>query len=70
VAVNITPGDMVHWKWGNAVLEGEVKEVIDSRAEIISKGKLIVRNGTPENPAVVIIYKGATEVLKLTSELL
>ncbi len=40
------------------------------RTEIVSKGKHIVRNGSPENPAVIIMHKNNNEVLKLVSELL
>lgn len=58
------------WKWAGGIAEGVVLEVSPERTEIISKGKYIVRNGTPENPAVVILHKNGNEVIKLASELL
>lgn len=60
--------DVVAWKWGNSVAEGIVKEIHFDRTEIISKGKRIVRNGSEQNPAVIIDHKSGNLVLKLQSE--
>jgi hypothetical protein len=65
----IQKGDGVAWKWGNGVASGTVAEVCPERTQIVSKDKLITRNGTPDNPAVIIIQDNGTEVLKLVSEL-
>jgi len=64
------PGDSVVWKWAGSIAEGVVVEVRTDRTEIPSKGKLIVRNGSVDNPAVIIQHKNGNEVLKLQSELL
>lgn len=61
--------DTVAWEWGNGVAEGEVIEIRTERTEIESKGKRIVRNGTPDNPAVIIKHSSGTKVLKLQSEI-
>lgn len=61
-------GDLVAWKWGFGVAEGEVIEVHTQRVEIESKGSRIVRNGSGENPAIIILHKNGNEVLKLQSE--
>lgn len=63
-------GDWVAWPWGAGVAEGRVIEVVPARHEIISKGSHIVRNGTPDNPAVVMEHKSGNPVIKLASELL
>lgn len=61
-------GDSVAWQWGNGLAEGIIKEVHESRVEITSKGKKVVRNGTPDNLALVIDHKSGNPVLKLQSE--
>lgn len=62
-------GDHVAWTWGLGVAEGVVEDVQHSRVQIESKGKIIVRNGTPDNPAVIIRHTSGTLVLKRQSEL-
>ena len=66
---DFAPGDYVVWKWGAGIAHGEVIDVSPERTEIVSKGKHIVRNGTPVNPAVIIKHKNGNQVLKLASEL-
>jgi hypothetical protein len=60
--------DLVAWTWGNGIAEGVVTEVSTERTEIYSKGKKIVRNGTADNPALIIKHKSGNLVLKLQSE--
>lgn len=62
-------GDEVGWKWLNSVATGSVIAIAPDRVEIQSKGKNIVRNGAPDNPAVTIQHKNGNLVLKLASEL-
>lgn len=64
----IHEGDTVYWKWGNGVAEGKVETVAHERIEIETKGKTIARNGSGDNPAIVIIQDNGTKVLKLSSE--
>lgn len=61
-------GDQVAWKWANGIAEGQVESVHTEMTEIVSKGKKIVRNGTNENPALVIRHTSGTKVLKLQNE--
>ena len=61
-------GDNVAWTWGNGLAEGVVVEIHHQRTEIVSKGKKIVRNGTPDNPALIIKHHSGNPVLKLRSE--
>jgi hypothetical protein len=60
--------DTVAWAWVNGIAEGVVVEVCLQRTEIVSKGKKIVRNGTPSNPALIISHQSGNPVLKLQSE--
>lgn len=62
-------GDKVTWKWGNGTAEGIVKSVHAERTSIQSKGKTIKRNGTPDDPAVIIKPESGNDVLKLSSEI-
>lgn len=61
-------GDHVAWRWGNGLAEGRIKSVHAEPTEIVSKGKHIKRNGTKDNPALVIEHKSGNDVVKLASE--
>lgn len=61
-------GDAVAWQWGNGLAEGIIKSVSPESTSIISKGKHITRNGTKDNPALIISHKSGNDVLKLASE--
>lgn len=65
----LKPGDEVGWQWGSGIATGMVESIGHDKTEIISKGSRIVRNGTIENPAVIITHKSGNKVLKLQSEL-
>lgn len=60
--------DSVAWQWGNGLAEGTITEIRPERTEITSNGKKIARNGTPDNPALIIKHKSGNPVLKLQSE--
>jgi hypothetical protein len=62
-------GDTVAWKWASGVAEGTVEAVCPERTEITTKGKTIHRNGTKDDPAVIIVQQNGTKVLKLAHEL-
>lgn len=62
-------GDYVVWKWSNGLGHGTVDGVRLERTSIETKGKTIVRNGTPDNPAIIIKDHNGVKVLKLASEL-
>jgi len=66
---NFKPGDYVVWQWAGSIAHGEVQEVHESRVEIESRGKRIARNGSHDNPAIIIQHKNGSQVLKLASEL-
>ena len=63
-------GNQVSWKWLNSVASGEIIGISYEKTQIESKGKLITRNGTKDNPAVIIKHKNGNLVIKLKSELI
>ncbi|GAA4456933.1 DUF2945 domain-containing protein [Nibrella saemangeumensis] len=65
----VKKGDQVRWKWGSGHAEGKVVEVRKEEVERTIDGKKIKRNGTDDNPAVVIEQEDKQRVLKLASEL-
>lgn len=64
----IEVGSDVGWLWTGSLATGVVLEVHPCRHEITSKGKRIVRNGTADDPALVIKHTKGSFVLKLKHE--
>lgn len=64
----IKVGTEVGWLWVGSLATGVVTEVHVERHEIVSKGKVIVRKGTPQDPALVIQHGKGSLVLKLQHE--
>lgn len=62
-------GDEVGWQWANGLATGIIESINHERTEIVSKGAYIVRNGTTDDPAIVITHKNGSKVLKLQHEL-
>ena len=63
-------GSTVTWNYGTGTGTGTVTRVSTGRIEIKSGDSTIVRNGSKENPAVVIKQDGKTNrIVKLSSEL-
>ena len=56
------------WKWGGATAYGKITEVYEVSVEKTIKGKRIKRNGSPDNPALLIEQENGGKVLKLKSE--
>lgn len=61
-------GSKVSWKYGTGTAIGKIEEVHKEPIEITIKGSKIHRNGTPDNPALVIVQDNGDRVLKLQSE--
>jgi hypothetical protein len=62
-------GDEVGWRWASSIATGTVIDIIYERHQIMSKGTVITRNGTPEDPAIVIESNNGALVIKLAHEL-
>jgi hypothetical protein len=61
-------GSEVGWLWISSITTGIVLEIHPTRYQIISKSKRITRNGTKEDPALVIQHAKGSIVLKLLHE--
>jgi hypothetical protein len=62
-------GTKVTWNWGKGEGSGKVKEIFKEKVTRTIKGSEITRNGTPEDPALLIVQDDGDEVIKLESEL-
>ncbi|CAN5879617.1 DUF2945 domain-containing protein [soil metagenome] len=65
---NYSKGDTVSWEWGNGRGEGKVKETFSKKVTRTLKGSEITRNGSDDDPALLIEQEDGDEVLKLSSE--
>ena len=65
----IAIGAEVGWLWAGSLATGTVIGIYPHRHELITKGKLIVRNGKPDDPALVIQHSRGSLVLKLQHEI-
>ncbi len=63
-------GTTVRWRWGAAMAEGKVRERFARRVQRTIKGTKVVKNGTPDNPALLIEQDDGGLVLKRQSELI
>ncbi|RRB06638.1 hypervirulence associated TUDOR domain-containing protein [Larkinella rosea] len=64
----VRKGDLVRWNYAGSHAEGKVVEIHDEEIEKTIKGTKVKRNGTAENPALVIEQDDEQQVLKLQSE--
>jgi len=62
-------GARVRWNWGQGNAEGRVDEVFERRVQRTIKGARIVRNGTKDDPAYLVVQDDGAKVLKCGSEL-
>ncbi len=61
-------GTSVQWKWGSGIAHGKIAEIHGEPVEKTIKGEKIKRNGTADNPALMIEQEDGGKVLKLKSE--
>ncbi|EAQ10973.1 MULTISPECIES: hypervirulence associated TUDOR domain-containing protein [Maritimibacter] len=66
--MSITVGDTVKWPWGNGTAKGTVRKRYTQKVTRKIKGSKITRDGSDDNPALVIKQDDGDEVLKLASE--
>ena len=65
----IREGSRVEWDWGNGTGEGKVQKTYTRKITRKIKGSEVTRNGSSDDPAIVIEQEDGDEVLKLASEL-
>lgn len=61
-------GTKVTWKYGTGSATGKIEETHKKSVTLKIKGSDITRNGTPENPAFVIVQDNGDKVIKLKTE--
>jgi hypothetical protein len=61
-------GSKVSWKYGTGTASGKVESVHKEPISRLIKGSEIKRNGSPADPALVIVQDNGDRVLKLQSE--
>ena len=64
----IRTGTSVSWSWGNGSAEGKVVEIHHDKVTRTLKGSEITRNGSADDPALLIEQEDGSTVLKLQSE--
>ncbi|GAB3902669.1 hypothetical protein GCM10028803_29750 [Larkinella knui] len=64
----VKKGDSVRWQYAGNQAEGKVVEVHKEEIEKTIKGTKVKRNGSADNPALVIEQDDKQLVLKLQSE--
>ncbi len=66
---DLQKGDEVSWKWGAGHPKGTVEEVVDGEATAETKrGNEIKKNGSEDDPAVVIQAASGNSAVKLAHE--
>jgi len=61
-------GTQVSWKYGTGTASGKVEEIHKEPVEKTLKGSKIHRNGSADDPALLIVQDNGDKVLKLRSE--
>ena len=64
----IRRGSQVSWAWGNGTATGKVVEVHHEKVTLSLGGSEITRNGSGDDPALLIEQEDGARVLKLRSE--
>ena len=64
----IRKGTRVTWEWGSGTAEGTVQSTHSEKTTRTIKGSTVTRNGSSDDPALVIEQDDGTTVLKLRSE--
>lgn len=61
-------GTKVSWKYGTGTATGKIESVHKEATTVKIKGHDIHRNGSADNPALLIVQDNGDKVLKLQSE--
>ncbi|MGI8901256.1 MAG: DUF2945 domain-containing protein [Nocardioides sp.] len=66
--MSVRKGSEVSWTWGSGIANGKVVEVHQDKVTRTLGGSEITRNGSDDNPALLIEQEDGSRVLKLRSE--
>ncbi|WP_424973930.1 DUF2945 domain-containing protein [Dinoroseobacter sp. S124A] len=61
-------GQKVAWDWGNGTAEGKVTQIYTRKVKRTIKGTEVTRNGSSDDPALLIKQSDGDEVLKSSAE--
>ncbi|WP_223648507.1 DUF2945 domain-containing protein [Hymenobacter psoromatis] len=61
-------GTKVSWKYGTGTATGKIESIHKEHTTRKIKGSDITRNGTADDPALLIVQENGDKVLKLQSE--
>ena len=61
-------GSKVSWKYGTGTATGKIESVHKEAISVKIKGHDIHRNGSADDPALVIVQENGDKVVKLQSE--
>ncbi|MEJ7665126.1 MAG: DUF2945 domain-containing protein [Hymenobacter sp.] len=61
-------GTKVSWKYGTGTATGKIESIHKEHTTRQIKGSDITRNGSDDDPALVIVQENGDKVLKLQSE--
>ena len=61
-------GTQVSWKYGTGTATGKIESIHKEHITRQIKGSDITRNGSDDDPALVIVQENGDKVLKLQSE--
>ena len=64
----ISKGTKVKWDWGQGPASGKVTDSFTKSVTRTLKGSEVTRNGSDDDPALLIEQDDGDEVLKLSSE--
>ncbi|MCX8226035.1 MAG: DUF2945 domain-containing protein [Sulfitobacter sp.] len=64
----ISEGTKVKWDWGQGTSSGTVQQTFTKSVTRTLKGSEVTRNGSDDDPALLIEQDDGDEVLKLSSE--
>lgn len=64
----IREGTQVKWQWGDGYAKGEVVERHEEKITRTFDGSEVTRNGSSDDPALIIKQDDGDKVLKLKSE--
>lgn len=62
-------GQSVEWNWGNGTATGKVTQIYTRKITKTIKGTDVTRNGSDEDPALLIEQADGSQVLKSSTEL-
>lgn len=66
--MSYSQGDKVEWDWGNGTGTGKVQKTYTQKTTRTIKGTEVTRDGSDDDPALLIEQEDGDEVLKLASE--